>query len=849
MKFINKYSENTLRILFVFIALFFMGLNLFSFYNNMFSERMTTDDCLWILPKDSTLVGKALVITQIIPGGVADKAGLKENDLLLAINGMDFKNTVEAMAIINKFSNEVITYTISRNGLTFDIPIRVYKFFNVQYTIFWMLGFGFLFVGLMVGYSKPKELTSQLFFFMGCSASIGFLVLSGGSPTGLEYHLSDSTLYKIFFRSINIFFLLCLLIYEGLFIHFFLYYPRKYELKRRKLKMFLIYGLTFVFPLLQIFYFNSKHFPSININSIFFGLPFAIYLWLGIHLYNSSYKKIRDAGLKKSLGIIQKGFIIAFAGGLYIFIFQFFANRPIFLINPLFLVPAVAVLAIPFSFGFSIFKYRILDTEFVVKKGLVFGIVTIIIIGFYLLLVYIMDRFLSDYLQEDKKFFTIAFIVIVTFTFDFVNGKAKDLVDKQFYRERYNYRKSLLGFSQELSYLNNINELLEKISESVRKTMGVKEFYIWMKDDKLKNLLERIPRCENYICNSQKLDEAFNKLFRYNKESFQISEAKLSDSNITQDEKTAIRESKIYLAIPVYLKERLIGALNFGRKSSGKAYSDEDIDLLKTFALQSAISFENSRLQNEEVTKKKIDEELRIAKNIQIGLLPKENFEIKGLEISGYSEPAKSIGGDFYDIIKLDEKKLLVVVADVSGKGIPAALYMSKVQAMIQFASQLFRSPKEILIEVNKQIYDQIEKKSFITMVIALFDLERRKVTIARAGQNPVLYMNKGQIEIIQSKGLGLGLCDEKIFDPFLEEIEIDLVTDNLFLFYSDGLTESMNKHKDEYGLGNVINIMMENKNNRTKQIETQLLESVSRFKGSAEQNDDITFVVVKVKE
>jgi serine phosphatase RsbU (regulator of sigma subunit) len=812
----------------------------------MISERMTTDDCLWTNNPNND---GSLIISQIIPGGVADKAGLQDNDLLIAINGQKFDNTSDAMNIINKFSNEYLVYTIVRNGITMNFNIKVYKFLNVQFIIFWLLAFGFLMVGFMAGYSKPKEPTSQFFFLLGCSAAVGLLLLTGSGPLGMTIDLSKSIYYRIFFQSVSIFFLISLLIFQSLFVHFFLIYPRRYELKRKKLTLFLIYFISFFIQIIHLTFFRSQEYSGLNINFLIIAIPFSVYLIAGIMIYNKSYKKIKDQGFRKSLGIIQKGFIIAGAGGVYIIIIQFIANKPIFLINPLLIIPAVTVLAIPVSFGYSIFKYRILDTEFVVKKGLVFGIVTIVIIGFYLLLVYLLDSFLSDYFRGDKKFFTIAFIVIVTFTFDYVNTKAKAFVDKQFYRERYNYRKSLLGFSQELSYLTNINDLLGKISESVKDAMGVKEFYVWMNDARLNNLLTSLPECKNFICNSELIDSALLKLFKYNKEAFQISESKLSESSLTAEEKISVRKIRIKLSIPVFLKERLIGSLNFGQKLSGKAYSDEDIDLLKTFALQSAISFENTRLQFEEVNKKRIDEELRIARNIQIGLLPKEEYKIEGLDISGYSEPAKSIGGDFYDIIKLDDKRLLIIVADVSGKGIPAAIYMSKVQAMIQFASQHFHSPKDILIEANKQIFNQIEKKSFITMVIALFDLEKKKVSIARAGHNQVIHLNNDQVEILQSKGLGLGLCDEKTFDSYLEEIEIDLLPDNIFLLYSDGLTESMNKYKDEYGIGNVMNILLENKSKTSQHIENVLLESVSHFQGPIEQNDDITFVVVKVNK
>ncbi len=240
--------------------------------------------------------------------------------------------------------------------------------------------------------------------------------------------------------------------------------------------------------------------------------------------------------------------------------------------------------------------------------------------------------------------------------------------------------------------------------------------------------------------------------------------------NLSDQDKEIIKKENFVLSIPIFIKDTLIGAMNFGQKPSGKAYSEEDIDLLKTLASQAAIAFENSRLQQEKISKQKIEEELQIARKIQMGLLPQSINSIDGIEVSGFYNPAKIIGGDFYDVIKLSENKMLVIVADVSGKGIPAALYMSKVQAMIQFAAKIFQSPKDILIEVNKQIHHKIDKKSFITTIVALFDLEKMTVKICRAGHNPVIYSVNGKLILLKNKGMGLGLESEKYFELILKK-------------------------------------------------------------------------------
>ena len=838
----NKISENNLRFIFIIITLIFLAISLTSGYINLVSQRMTTDDCLWLDDKDST----SLIITQIIPGGVADKAGLKDQDRLQAINGKSFVGSAKAMEILNRYSNENITYTISRNGMITDVSIYVYKFFNLIFLVAWLLGLGFLAVALMVGYSKPSEYTSKLFFFLGCTASTGLIVLGTDYPLGMVQ--SPDTFTTIALYSINYICILSFILFQPLFTHFFLVFPIKYEFRNPKLIFIFLYAGAFIFPVashIAVFIFHLK---SILIYGYSPGLfIFALYMLIGVRAFRKSLKKIDDISLIKSLKVISRGFLISGIGAFYLLGFKFFFNKPIFLVNPWYLLPLITIWAIPLTFGFSIIKYRILDSEFVVKKGLIFGIVSVIIIGIYLLLVLVLDSYSSDIFEGGRKFFTIAFIIVVTFTFDFVNQKAKGFVDKLFYRERYNYRKSLLGFSQELSYINNVNELLEKICSSVSETMGVKDLNVWLKDNEYKKLLEKHRLCINYIDYGNSFDKAMEKIYRINREPIQLGSASFTDLKLSEDERKAIAGNKINLSIPIIIKNEVIGALNFGAKPSGKAYSDEDIDLLKTLALQSVISFENSRLKIEEMSRRKFEDELKIARKIQDSMLPIADYNIKGLDISGYSEPARSIGGDFYDLIKLDEHRLLVIVADVSGKGIPAALYMSKVQAMIQFASEIFKSPADILREANKQIYSQIERKSFITMVAAIFDTENNSVKIARAGHNPVLHYSRGKVDILQSKGLGLGLEVENLFDKYLEEKEYKTENGDLFLFYSDGLNESMNVNKEELGLENVIEILKSNSNLPAAGIQNEIIKNVNNFRGGAEQNDDITFAVVKI--
>lgn len=844
MKFLNKFSEGSLRAMFTFIALYCFAFGSIIFIRNMITERMTTDDCLWVTKYEGREIEEGFFIDQIIPGGVADNAGLKNGDILLSIDGQKVNNIFEAQKILNEFEpNQIIVYTVMRDSQILNFNITVYKLFNLLQLIFALLGFGFLVIGHLVGYSKPKELTSQLFFFMGCAASLNFN----------SFVQSDSLQIQtiIFFNQI-----VGMMLFYPLFVHFFMTYPVRIDNVNRKIYLMILYGFPLVFTAMSFAipaicsYFDIK-IPRINLNII--SQVFATtYILTGVGIFRNSVKNIKNEKIKKPLNVILYGFLIAGIGFLYTGLLPIIINKPNFLVTPWLYAPCALVLAIPVSFGYSIFRYRILDTEFIIKKGLVFGIITAFIVGMYLLIVLFLDSILTQILPENKQILTIALIIIVTFSFDFVNNKAKEFVDKQFYRERYNYRKSLLLFSEELPYLDNMRKVIEKIANSVKETMGIEYLNVWFLDKDYKKILQgefdNYTGKEKVVQKDDQYDNAFSAIFSKSREPQLLNEVYLQELKLTDEQKDIIIKEGFVLSIPIFIKDSLIGAMNFGEKPSGKSYSEEDIDLLKTLASQAAISFENSRLQQEKISKQKIEEELQIARKIQLGLLPQYINSINGIEISGFYNPAKLIGGDFYDVIKIDDSKMLVVVADVSGKGIPAALYMSKVQAMIQFAAKIFVSPKQILIEVNKLIHQKIDRKSFITAIIALFDLEKMTVKICRAGHNPVIYSTNGKFDLMKSKGMGLGLESEVFFESHLEETEIKISEDNMFIFYSDGLTEAMNKNRDEFGTEKVVDIISENRQFSCTIIQKELINSVNNFRGSADQNDDITLVVTKIK-
>jgi sigma-B regulation protein RsbU (phosphoserine phosphatase) len=519
-------------------------------------------------------------------------------------------------------------------------------------------------------------------------------------------------------------------------------------------------------------------------------------------------------------------------------------------LDPIILSPALFLLVVPVMFGYAIIRYRLMDIDFIVKRSLIYGLVTASMAAIYLLIIFVLGSLLADVVgSEDSRTVNLVALIIIAFAFDPIKRRMQAWIDKFFYQERYNYQKALLEFTQELPRLTRLDQILESIVHRLSSTMHIEKVAVILCDDK-EGCSVVSQNIEDRCCQFKPEYNGLLEVLRTSKfpQSFALLAEEPDNFKLLQSDKQKLIDAGVVLSVPMFLQDKLIGMINVGSKMSGKVYSREDIDLLSTVAAQAAIAIENSRLHKSELEKEKFEEELSLARRIQQGLLPKENPSIAGLDIAGTSIPALTVGGDYYDFIQIDPKKLLVVIADVSGKGMSAALYMSKVQGMVQLAAHMYASPKEMLKNVNRRIFEGIERRSFITMILALFDMKKKQVRICRAGHNKALIGLNGKLKFLEGGGIGLGLERGPLFDNELEEVVLPIKPESLFFFYTDGLTEAMNRQGKEFGEETVSKLVKEKRSLLAEQLQRVVITAAEEFQGKAEQHDDVTVVVVKAR-
>jgi len=254
--------------------------------------------------------------------------------------------------------------------------------------------------------------------------------------------------------------------------------------------------------------------------------------------------------------------------------------------------------------------------------------------------------------------------------------------------------------------------------------------------------------------------------------------------------------------------------------------------------------------------KKRLEEELRIAREIQMSLLPRGPLSVPGLAVTALCVPAREVGGDYYDFFRLSSHRLGVLIADVAGKGTSAALYMAELKGLMLSLSEIYESPRRLLIEVNRIISANLDSRSFITMTYAVVDLQARTLTYARAGHTPLMYlpgrMATPEAQVLAPDGLVVGLRIDGVasrFEQLLEEVTLPLRPDDVFVFYTDGITEAMNSMADLFGDQRLQTLVEEHGHLPSDQLRERILRDVEAFVAGADQHDDMTMILLKVEE
>jgi sigma-B regulation protein RsbU (phosphoserine phosphatase) len=300
--------------------------------------------------------------------------------------------------------------------------------------------------------------------------------------------------------------------------------------------------------------------------------------------------------------------------------------------------------------------------------------------------------------------------------------------------------------------------------------------------------------------------------------------------------------TKSEIVVPLLLGEKIVGVINL-ESDEIDAFTSEDLDLIRTFGTQAAISIERARLHRELVEKRRLEHELELARSIQRTFLPERVPEISGYDLSAINLPSEEVSGDYYDIIRVTEDQYGIVVADVFGKGIPASLVMASFRASLLAEIRNNYSIGTIMAKVNRLIWESVEPERCVTACYGVLDARAKVLTYSNAGHFYPLILRGGEALHLDRGGMILGVLP----DTEYEEGRIDLESGDLLLFFTDGLTEAESPDGERFGEGRLIDIARSSIGLSCEDIVKRIHESISGFSDD-KLIDDFTLIAMKVE-
>jgi sigma-B regulation protein RsbU (phosphoserine phosphatase) len=325
-----------------------------------------------------------------------------------------------------------------------------------------------------------------------------------------------------------------------------------------------------------------------------------------------------------------------------------------------------------------------------------------------------------------------------------------------------------------------------------------------------------------------------------------VNNASFGASNVTD----SMIQNRICSAmcVPITWQDEILGAVYGDRLTVGQEYNEDDVNFLAGLTAQIGYALKTCQLVQEGKARQQLENELNVARQIQEGLFPRQLPCRGDLEIVAFNTPGRSVSGDYYDVLRLDEDRVGAIIADVSGKGVPAAMLMANLQAAVRVMLPDVIDLVEIVRRLNRLVYENTNGSKFITALLTVVDMSDRVVRYVNAGHYPPYQVfADGRVETLpQDAAMPLGVEPDMTYP--LVEAPVGSEPSLLF-FYTDGIPEALNREDEFYGLGRIEDLLRRNAQTSPAELVARCRRNIAEFVGHAPQSDDITLMAMRFGE
>jgi sigma-B regulation protein RsbU (phosphoserine phosphatase) len=416
-------------------------------------------------------------------------------------------------------------------------------------------------------------------------------------------------------------------------------------------------------------------------------------------------------------------------------------------------------------------------------------------------------------------------------------------------REYTSTLETLSEIGREFGAILNLDELLRRIANLTRRLIDYRTFGILLVNDRTGELEMKV--AERYgdtiTVPRVKLGHGIVGYAALHKVAVNVPDVSIDPRYIK-----VVDDARSELVIPLMLQDRCVGVFDL-ESPELDAFTKSHVDILTLLASQAAVAIENARLYERiRSNEKRLEKEIRFAQRVQAGLLPMElPKRMKGIDVAARLEPARGLGGDFYDFLAPEPNSLVVAVGDVSGKGVAAALYSAFAGELVR--SRTFRrryaperfTPAGVLMSSNTILYERQLEEYYCTLCYALFDIKRRIVTLANSGLPYPVRCSGDVISQVEIPGVPLGLFAGSTYD----EVSFDLVPGDVYIFCSDGVYDANDWRGNEFGLERLLEVVRETRRLSAREIVDTIFTAVHTFRGDTAPNDDMTAVALRITD
>jgi sigma-B regulation protein RsbU (phosphoserine phosphatase) len=496
----------------------------------------------------------------------------------------------------------------------------------------------------------------------------------------------------------------------------------------------------------------------------------------------------------------------------------------------------------PGSIAYAVVRHKFLDAKLLARRGILYALSSAALVGLYLAVATRLTKALSAAAGADVRVVESVFLIVALALYQPVVAWLETMLDRAFLKDPADYRNVLRRLAGELQTTIELDALLARTITTLTEALMLRVGHIVVFGrgapiarsgagatpaaealERVGELLRRVPAEEGSL--------------------------RLADPvpGFERPDRALLASLGVELVVPLRWHGDLVGALLLGEKLTGTPLTSEDAALLATLAGQVSVSLQNALLLSDRVAVARFEEELSLARQIQRASLLSEFPRLPRCEVHALTIPSKHVGGDLYDVVQAGDGGWFVAIADVSGKGVPAALLSAMLQASLRTQAASVRSPAEILRNINRLMYRSTAIQQFATFFLARVDGERLELAFSNAGHNwPVLQRLGGERRFLERGGLVLGIEDGAEF----EEERLSLRPGDLVVLYTDGISEAMDRGGLLFGeerIYEAVNAMPGALSAR--EVAERLLATLHDFLDGVEPQDDITVVVLKVPE